>query len=138
MNYNNLFQVMLVDVLRLLFLKCILSYACNVQLNILYRAYQISSTVIQFSNIQYFNKCKICFQERFLLTKGSRDSTLWWIPLSYTTKTDKDFHDAQPRLWLNNKQHKNNIGDIPSTDWLLVNINQTGMNLYFLRRLAFV
>lgn len=74
-----------------------------------------------------------------MLTKGSQDSTLWWIPLSYTTKTDKDFNDAQPRLWLNNKQHKNSVGDIPSTDWLLLNVNQTGMNyLYLLNSLGFV
>lgn len=55
------------------------------------------------------------------------ESPLWWVPLSYTTANKRDFVTTKPSEWMRKTQaltiHDSGLAD---TDWLLVNIQQTG------------
>ncbi|XP_037296627.1 aminopeptidase N-like [Manduca sexta] len=66
-------------------------------------------------------------QERFvLINETTQKSPVWWIPVSYTTASEKDFHSTQPRLWL--KGEKAIVSNITAKkeDWFIANIQQTG------------
>lgn len=48
----------------------------------------------------------------------------WWIPVSYTSGAEKEFQDAQPKLWFNEEI---TIPDpAKPEDWLLVNLQVAG------------
>ncbi|XP_022120582.2 aminopeptidase N [Pieris rapae] len=68
-------------------------------------------------------------QERFILINGSVDDQkpVWWIPISYTTASEKDFESTQPKLWLKGERSSGakNIS-IAQNDWIIANIQQTG------------
>ncbi|XP_048007657.1 aminopeptidase N [Leguminivora glycinivorella] len=68
-------------------------------------------------------------QERFVLINNgeSKESPVWWIPISYTTTTESDFESTRPKLWLRGEKSKvvRNIS-IAKDDWLIANIQQTG------------
>lgn len=75
-------------------------------------------------------------QERFVLinkTVENEKSPVWWIPVSYTTASEKNFESTRPKLWLRGEKQitVNNIS-IPKQDWLIANIQQTGSILLFL------
>ncbi|KAM3967196.1 LOW QUALITY PROTEIN: aminopeptidase N [Aphomia sociella] len=69
-------------------------------------------------------------QERFVLinnTSEEQKSPVWWIPVSYTTASEKDFISTRPKLWLRGERsiEVNNITVSPD-DWFIANIQQTG------------
>uniref|UniRef100_A0A2A4J2H3 Aminopeptidase n=1 Tax=Heliothis virescens TaxID=7102 RepID=A0A2A4J2H3_HELVI len=69
-------------------------------------------------------------QERFVLindTFGTQKSPIWWIPVSYTTASEKDFETTQPKLWLKGEKSLTvtNITMKPD-DWFIANVQQTG------------
>jgi len=64
-------------------------------------------------------------QARFFLSGAKNDTTLWKVPISYTTKDSLDFSDTKPKVWLNEKSLTKSIGASPSS-WFLANVNQTG------------
>ncbi|XP_063619702.1 aminopeptidase N [Cydia splendana] len=68
-------------------------------------------------------------QERFVLINNgeSKESPVWWIPISYTTATESDFESTRPKLWLRGERSKvvRNMS-IAKDDWLIANIQQTG------------
>ncbi|XP_068631133.1 aminopeptidase N [Battus philenor] len=69
-------------------------------------------------------------QERFILINNTIDdqkSPVWWIPVSYTTASEKDFESTRPKLWLRGERSivVKNITIDPS-DWMIANIQQTG------------
>lgn len=66
-------------------------------------------------------------QEKFYVIpkKDRNENTLWWIPITYTSKTEKNFDDTKPKLWLNGKDYQT-YDSIDSSQWLLVNLQQTG------------
>ncbi|PZC76123.1 hypothetical protein B5X24_HaOG205138 [Helicoverpa armigera] len=69
-------------------------------------------------------------QERFVLindTFGAQKSPIWWIPVSYTTASEKDFETTQPKLWLKGEKSLTvtNITMKPD-DWFIANVQQTG------------
>ncbi|XP_023949404.1 aminopeptidase N [Bicyclus anynana] len=69
-------------------------------------------------------------QERFVLlndTVNGNNSSVWWIPVSYTTAAEKDFVSTRPKLWLRGERSivVDNI-TIGDNDWLIGNIQQTG------------
>lgn len=48
----------------------------------------------------------------------------WWVPISYTSRSEKMFEDAQPKLWFNKET---TIPDpAKPEDWLLVNLQMAG------------
>ncbi|OWR41732.1 Aminopeptidase N [Danaus plexippus plexippus] len=69
-------------------------------------------------------------QERFVLineTSELHNSSVWWIPISYTTAIEKDFESTRPKIWLRGERSivVHNI-TISENDWLIGNIQQTG------------
>ncbi|XP_041970212.1 aminopeptidase N [Aricia agestis] len=78
----------------------------------------------------YENK-EISFkQERFVLineTAENQTSSVWWIPVSYTTAAEKDFESTHPRLWLRGERSIV-VSNITAgvNDWFIANIQQTG------------
>ncbi|RVE53196.1 hypothetical protein evm_002029 [Chilo suppressalis] len=69
-------------------------------------------------------------QERFVLinnTSTNETSPVWWIPVSYTTASEKDFKSTRPKLWLRGERgiEVNNI-TAAKNEWFIANIQQTG------------
>ncbi|CAB3239507.1 unnamed protein product [Arctia plantaginis] len=78
----------------------------------------------------YENGSVVFTQERFVLINGTftnKKSPLWWIPVSYTTASEKDFMSTSPKLWLKGEKtlKVDNI-DMKKDDWFIANIQQTG------------
>ncbi|XP_059049755.1 aminopeptidase N [Achroia grisella] len=69
-------------------------------------------------------------QERFVLINNTSEEQklpVWWIPVSYTTASEKDFTSTRPKLWLRGERsiEVNNI-TVSQDDWFIANIQQTG------------
>ncbi|XP_077300042.1 aminopeptidase N-like [Arctopsyche grandis] len=65
-------------------------------------------------------------QERFLLNGSKNSSSLWWVPISYTTKQELHFNDTLPKLWLA-AEEKIVIPNFAKKDsWVLFNLQNTG------------
>ncbi|CAH1647271.1 unnamed protein product [Spodoptera littoralis] len=78
----------------------------------------------------YENGSLLFKQERFVLindTFETQKSPIWWIPVSYTTASEKDFETTQPKLWLKGEKSLTvtNITMRPE-DWFIANVQQTG------------
>uniref|UniRef100_A0A182W2Z0 Aminopeptidase N n=1 Tax=Anopheles minimus TaxID=112268 RepID=A0A182W2Z0_9DIPT len=73
-------------------------------------------------------------QERFAFGNGSNaleshqnERLLWWIPITYTTLGDSNFIQTKPAIWMKAEEALViNNHDIPSHDWMIVNVQQTG------------
>lgn len=58
--------------------------------------------------------------------------TCWWVPLSYTTKSELDFNNTQPEAWLecdvNDVSVPKILTDLPEkNEWILFNIALSGL-----------
>ncbi|KAJ8727733.1 hypothetical protein PYW07_001852 [Mythimna separata] len=78
----------------------------------------------------YENRTLYFKQERFVLindTFETQKSPIWWIPVSYTTASEKDFETTQPKLWLKGEKSLtvSNI-TIKPDEWFIANVQQTG------------
>lgn len=59
------------------------------------------------------------------------DEVKWWIPLSYTTANETDFNDTKPRDWIRGTEmFTKDFENITNDDWLIVNIQGTGILSY--------
>jgi aminopeptidase N len=68
-------------------------------------------------------------QERFVLINNTVDnqtSPVWWIPVSYTTASEKDFKSTSPKLWLRGEKAIHVNITVKKEDWFIANIQQTG------------
>uniref|UniRef100_A0A182PTT0 Aminopeptidase N n=1 Tax=Anopheles epiroticus TaxID=199890 RepID=A0A182PTT0_9DIPT len=74
-------------------------------------------------------------QERFSFANAQNGSDLarlserflWWIPITYTTLGDSNFQQTKPSIWMKAEEALViNNHDIPSHDWMIVNVQQTG------------
>nr|CAD7567452.1 unnamed protein product [Timema californicum] len=71
-------------------------------------------------------------QERFLIrpATGGTDTHdyKWWIPLTYTTKSELDFVSTETRAWLNVTDTRATLTglNVNRTDWVVFNIQETG------------
>ncbi|KAH0552187.1 hypothetical protein KQX54_006650, partial [Cotesia glomerata] len=64
-------------------------------------------------------------QERFSIRNESADdNSTWWIPLTWTTKSEHNFEITSPRYWLSEK--KSEIKLNASDEWIIFNIKQSG------------
>ncbi|KAH8276019.1 hypothetical protein KR018_012517 [Drosophila ironensis] len=82
----------------------------------------------------YRTRSALVEQERFLIrkTEDQFQSVCWWIPLTYTCASCKDFNSTIPRHWLtcptnDNKAPKVRMRDVVEgpRDWLLLNIRHS-------------
>ncbi|KOB52102.1 Protease m1 zinc metalloprotease, partial [Operophtera brumata] len=66
--------------------------------------------------------------ERFVLINGTdsiQNSPVWWIPVAYTTATEKDFESTRPKIWVKERKVASNV-TVKKDDWFVANIQQTG------------
>lgn len=51
----------------------------------------------------------------------------WWVPISYTTQTEKNFNDTKPKHWLSCTNEKQTF-EVPQDDdkWIIFNIQGAG------------
>lgn len=66
------------------------------------------------------------FQERFLLTRteSSVINYTFWIPVTYTTKSDLDFESTSPKLWFGGSNASINLGT--DDEWFILNVQEVG------------
>nr|CAD7396260.1 unnamed protein product [Timema cristinae] len=71
-------------------------------------------------------------QERFLLRPAINGTDThdykWWIPLTYTTKSELDFVDTETKQWLTATEESKQLTTpiINQEDWIIFNIQETG------------
>ena len=52
---------------------------------------------------------------------------MWWIPISFTSKSEANMNNTKPQFWLKDSYYKSNIPEMPPhEEWYLVNMQQTG------------
>lgn len=63
-------------------------------------------------------------QRRFLINGKFENTSLWNVPISYTTSEERAFDDTKPKIFLRNESE---IEFTLETDsWYLLNLMQTG------------
>ncbi|CRK96557.1 CLUMA_CG010037, isoform A [Clunio marinus] len=58
--------------------------------------------------------------------KRNEKEALWWVPITYTTKTDLEFDNTKPSHWMKAEKNITIENIAQSSDWLLLNIQVTG------------
>jgi hypothetical protein len=73
----------------------------------------------------------LCSQERFLLSEESEQEpkTTWWVPITYTKKSNIDFDTTVPKVWLENESETHIPETLASDEWFVLNIQETGTDL---------
>ncbi|XP_018360017.1 PREDICTED: aminopeptidase N-like [Trachymyrmex cornetzi] len=56
----------------------------------------------------------------------SQGKNTWWVPITYTTRTELNFNDTVPRHWLTPDVQEIIISNIAQFDWIILNLQQTG------------
>jgi len=55
------------------------------------------------------------------------DSSLWWIPITYTTQKKHDFSRVLPTFWLEPRKNEMRLNETCKEDeWVIVNLQQAG------------
>jgi aminopeptidase N len=55
------------------------------------------------------------------------DSSLWWIPITYTTQKKHDFSRVLPTFWLKPQKNEVRLNETCKGDeWIIVNLQQAG------------
>lgn len=57
----------------------------------------------------------------------SKEESSWYIPLSYTYKSEADFNTTEPKKWMSPSDKEIVIKNIPSDDWMIFNIQIGGI-----------
>lgn len=76
-------------------------------------------------------------QRRFILLEANLTETvkpdeeeeqesLWWVPITYTTRLEKNFNNTRPSHWMRAERTITIEHEIDDTDWLMVNLQVTG------------
>ncbi|CAG2054125.1 unnamed protein product, partial [Timema podura] len=72
-------------------------------------------------------------QKRFLLMPTSDtldDGYNWWVPLSYTSRSEADFTMTSPAVWITPSDSQLQLTGIGgSGDWVIFNIQETGWSI---------
>ncbi|XP_068228727.1 aminopeptidase N-like [Palaemon carinicauda] len=69
----------------------------------------------------------IVSQKRFLFSNESTEEETWWVPLTYTSQDNPDFHHTQTMIWMSDEEREITIGSLPQKDqWVVFNIQETG------------
>ncbi|XP_075230574.1 aminopeptidase N-like [Lycorma delicatula] len=77
----------------------------------------------------YEDGSAVVSQRRFILGNSTEETrkSVWWIPLTYTTSSTKDFSTTTPKHWLK-KEREITLTDLhlSSSEWIIFNIKETG------------
>nr|CAD7409546.1 unnamed protein product [Timema cristinae] len=89
-------------------------------------------TVIRNYDVNNLFRTATVHQERFYLRSSERASNTqeyrWWVPLTYTSQSERNFNSTTTRDWLRVSQESSLITDIGAnaTEWLIFNIQEIG------------
>lgn len=67
-------------------------------------------------------------QQCFYTTNDKCMNSTWWIPITFATQSNPDFSKTVPNHWMGSNQTR--IPEVHSSDWIIVNVQQTGMKQY--------
>lgn len=68
----------------------------------------------------------LVMNEKNMISNNTKEP-LWWIPITYTYKSNADFKTTKPVEWIKGtKSLQLNQTNIPYNDWVIFNIQQTG------------
>lgn len=68
----------------------------------------------------------LVMNEKNIMNNNTKEP-LWWIPITYTSKSNADFKTTKPVEWMKGtKTLLLNRTNIPPNDWVIFNIQQTG------------
>ena len=61
------------------------------------------------------------------LLNGTEEQRTWWVPVSYTDKTEQDFENTTPKVWLSPANLTLDVPNILSNpeDWIILNTQKT-------------
>ncbi|XP_050688572.1 aminopeptidase N-like [Eriocheir sinensis] len=70
-------------------------------------------------------------QERFLLVKDPNSTDThdykWWVPLTYTSMSARDFNQTSPSKWLSPTESSLRLRSLPDNgEWVIFNLQETG------------
>ena len=75
-------------------------------------------------------------QRRFILMEtnlteseeelNSESDPLWWVPITYTTRSESNFSNTKPTHWMRAEKNVVINQQIDNSDWLIVNLQVTG------------
>lgn len=69
-------------------------------------------------------------QERFLLrnlNNISTDTNTWSVPITYTTESELDFDNTNPKYWLSTKRSTADFDPkLDPTKWIIFNVQSSG------------
>jgi hypothetical protein len=70
-------------------------------------------------------------QKKFLISGEllEEPATTWWVPITYTTKKNTNFEDTAPKVWLRNIQEDDIELTLADDEWVILNIQETGMKI---------
>ncbi|KAK7601689.1 hypothetical protein V9T40_009130 [Parthenolecanium corni] len=78
----------------------------------------------------YEERTAFVSQNRFFINPENHtteDSSLWWVPLTYTTRIQSNFQNTKPTHWLMGERRLNISMPLASPhEWVIFNIKQTG------------
>lgn len=79
---------------------------------------------MQFTGTYFF------MQERFKLQgrENSTDDSKWWIPVTFTSQSEKKFDNTQPRLWF--RDVKSLPDPAPASEWFMLNLQAAGNSFW--------
>lgn len=79
---------------------------------------------------------KINFEQRRFILMETNSSTelaalddkepLWWVPITYTTKSRSDFTNTKPSHWMRAEKNLVIEDDVNKSDWVIANLQVTG------------
>ncbi|XP_034947292.1 uncharacterized protein [Chelonus insularis] len=65
-------------------------------------------------------------QERFLFKRETEPTELYWIPITFTTKSKPVFTNTLPAFWMGSRTESKSLPRSSYDEWIIVNIQQTG------------
>jgi hypothetical protein len=73
----------------------------------------------------------LCLQERFLLKDDEESKFKWYVPLTWTTKSQapEGFDNTKPKEWIypNNKHKQLSDIELKPDEWIIFNNQEMGM-----------
>jgi aminopeptidase N len=70
-------------------------------------------------------------QKKFLISGEAEEesATTWWVPITYTTKNNINFENTTAKVWLRNVTEDDIELTLAEDEWVILNIQETGMKL---------
>jgi len=93
-----------------------------------------TSQVNQHQGNTLSNDCFLYLQERFLLKEAEESELKWYVPLTWTTKSEapRGFENTTPKEWILPNETSRQLPniEIKTDEWIIFNNLEAGMFLW--------